>query len=57
MVNGYGQELVAIEKDALASFLDRVEEAAEMDDGQAVYDLVQELRADIELSEQAEWSR
>lgn len=55
MIDLYGRKVVSMLRFELMAFLENLEEAADDGDSQRVYDLVQEFRADIEASEQAEW--
>ena len=53
MKDGYGNDLVTIKLGTLKEILAEMEEASEMDDGQRVYELIEELRCHIpELSEE-----
>lgn len=55
MTDLYGRKVVSMLRFELMAFLENLEDAANDGDDQRVYDLVQEFRADIEASEQAEW--
>lgn len=53
VVDGYGNRLATIKLETLKEILAEMEEASEQDDGQRVYELIEELRCHIpELSEE-----
>lgn len=53
VVDGYGNRLATIKLETLKEILAEMEEASEQDDGQRVYELIEELRRHIpELSEE-----
>lgn len=53
VIDGYGNRLATIKLETLKEILAEMEEASEQDDGQRVYELIEELRCHIpELSEE-----